>query len=66
MSCEQYTLILRHDMVNGDERIQISQPLIMRYSVDRFYAPGAGVILNRMMDDFKAEILKKIEREGKT
>ena len=69
MSFEQYTLILRHDWVQGspkgEERIQIDEPLIMRYSVDRVMAPGPAVILNNMMDDFKTEILKRIERQGK-
>lgn len=70
MSFEQYTLILRHDWVQttlkGDERIQIDEPLVMRYSVDRVMAPGPAVILNNMMDDFKTEILKRIERQGRT
>ena len=66
MSFEQYTLILRHDWVQGEDRMQVEPPLIMRYSVDRVMAPGPAVILNSMMDEFKREVLKRIEREGRT
>lgn len=70
MSFEQYTLILQHDWVQktpkGDERIRIEEPLVMRYSVNRAMAPGPAVILSYMMDDFKQEILNRIEREEKS
>ncbi|MGX8702872.1 MAG: hypothetical protein ACSW8H_00300 [bacterium] len=63
MKCEQYTLILRHDMVIGDDRIKLSPPLVMQYSVDRTFNPGQAILLNEMMDRFKDEVLKKVEQE---
>ena len=68
MLLEQYTLILRHEWVageRGEERIEIDPPLCMVYSKDRAYSLGAGVILNRMMDEFKHEILERVAKKGK-
>lgn len=65
MLLEQYTLILRHEMVageRGEERIEIEPPLCIEYSTDRAHSPGAGVILDRMMDEFKRHILARVAK----
>lgn len=65
MLLEQYTLILRHEMVageRGEERIEIEPPFCMVYSTDRARSPGAGVILDRMMDEFKRNILARVAK----
>ena len=65
MLLEQYTLILRHEMVageRGEERIEIEPPFCMAYSTDRARSPGAGVILDRMMDEFKRNILARVAK----
>ena len=65
MLLEQYTLILRHEMVageRGEDRIEIEPPLCLVYSTDRAHSPGAGVILDRMMDEFKHHILARVAK----
>ena len=65
MLLEQYTLILRHELVageRGEERIEIEPPLCVEYSTDRAHSSGAGVILDRMMDEFKRHILERVAK----
>lgn len=69
MLLEQYTLILRHELVScerGEEMIEIEPPLCMLYSTNRENSPGAGVILDRMMDEFKRKILERVAEEAET
>ena len=60
MSIEQYTLILKHEMV--DEvfgKVQLEEPLILSHAFDRRFC-GSSVVLNEMIDHFKHEVLKKV------
>ena len=61
MAFEKYTLILKHEMVDGNGNCRdIEQPYVLSMCFDRYMFdgyPGAPVMLNEMLDRFKAEIL---------
>lgn len=63
MKYERYRLILKHEYIDEDMRntYQIEEPLVMDYMIsknEKYYSPCEGVLLNRLMDWFKHEILK--------
>ena len=60
---EKYTLILRHEAVHGQDRVQLDPPLCLTYSFDRLFG-GTPILLNRMMDEFKDELIRRTN-EGK-
>lgn len=66
MTFEKYTLILKHEMVDGNgDKTEIEPPYVLSMCFDRYRDnyPGAPVIINEMLDRFKHEILTK-ETEG--
>ena len=58
MPNEVYRLRLDHHMIAGDTRIQLDEPLVVQLIIDRSAVP-VPICLNRMMDDMKAELLRK-------
>ena len=64
MMIEQYTLILKHEVIVDDKKIQIDPPLTLTHVFDRNFV-GSSIVLNEMMDRFKDELLRRqIEWEG--
>lgn len=59
MDFEQYTVILKHEIVYGTEKIEVEQPLILTQAFDRRYI-GAPILIDKLMDDFKKEILRRM------
>ena len=55
---EQYTLILRHEAVYGEDRVQLDPPLILKAVYDRKLG-GSPVFLNDMLDRFKGELIRR-------
>ncbi len=65
MSCEQYTLELRHEKVLPGRLVPISEPFVMRLRVDSLYHPPIpSDVLSEMIDQFKEEVLKIVEQEA--
>ena len=63
MKYERYRLILKHEYIDEDMRntYQIEEPLVMDYMISKnemYYSSCEGVLLNRLMDWFKHEILR--------
>lgn len=58
MEVEEYTLILKHEYVVGDNKIQIDEPIIMKMCADRSFMSG-GINLNAMLDRFTHEVLQR-------
>ena len=62
MIFETYTLILKHDYeMDGEVWSRIDEPLIVKYCTDRTIT-GTGILINRMFDEMKHEVLKRAER----
>ena len=60
---ERYKLILLHEMVFPDGDAQrIEEPYCAVYTVDRKLS-RSPIVLNAMLDGFKDEILKMVEKE---
>lgn len=58
MPTEEYTLILKHEYVNGDQNYKIDEPIVMKMCV--CLGDGSTAIdLNRMLDRFKHEVLQR-------
>lgn len=62
---EQYTLILKHEVVTDDgERIQLDPPLALSHVFDRSIV-GTPVVLDEMMYHFTKEVMRRAtEWEG--
>lgn len=60
---EEYRLVLTHYAVNEVtlERFRLDEPICVAQVFDRRYG-GTPIILNRMFDEMKAFVLKKMER----
>lgn len=58
MTQERYTLILKHEAIYGEDSVQLDQPLVIRYFIDRRFA-DMPVLLNRMMDQMKDALIRK-------
>lgn len=62
MPIEEYTLILKHEYVNGGQKYQIDEPIVMKMCV--FHGDGSPAFeLNRMLDRFTHEVLQR-ESQG--
>ena len=60
---ERYKLILTHEMVLPDGVVQrIEAPYCAIYTVDRQFSRNP-IFLNDMLDRFKSEILRMVEKE---
>lgn len=60
---ERYKLILTHEMVFPDGSVQrIDEPYCAVYTVDRQLSKSP-IFLNAMLDRFKDEILRMVEKE---
>lgn len=55
---EVYRLRLDHYMVAGEERLRLDEPMVVQMIIDRSVV-SIPVCLNRMMDEMKAEVLKR-------
>lgn len=60
---EQYTLILKHEAIVDGEKIQMDEPLVLTHMFDRRFV-GSSILLNEMMDRFKAEVLRRSGYDG--
>lgn len=58
MDFEQYTVILKHEITSGMEKIEVEPPLILTHTFDRRFI-GSTVSLNELMDRLKEEVLKR-------
>lgn len=55
---ERYTLVLRHDFVDGEDVHEIEKPLVVQYCVGRRYG-GSSIIVNEMIDKLRDAVLNE-------
>lgn len=62
MDFEQYTVILKHEITSGMEKIEVEPPLILTHTFDRRFICST-VSLNELMDRLKEEVLRRMENK---
>ena len=67
---EEYTLVLKHELIDGDKTYQLDEPLIVKYV--SFASPSIPnpiisntYLLNEMMDKLKHELIRVNTKGGK-
>ena len=58
MKVEQYTCVLLHEFVDGDNKFQIEEPIVMKMCSDRTFGCEA-IDIHRMLDRFTHEVLQR-------
>lgn len=61
---EEYSLILKHELINGDKTYQLDEPLIVKYvNFAHLNSQNPMIsmtyLLNEMMDKLKHELLQE-------
>lgn len=61
---EEYTLVLKHELINGDKTYQFDEPLIIKHiSIASPSIPNPMIsrtyLLNEMMDKLKYELIQR-------
>ena len=61
MKMEQYTFVLKHEFVDGENSFPLEEPIVFRMVYDR--SQGCQpILMNEMLERFKQAILASMQR----
>ena len=61
---EQFTLILRHELVSPDgERIELDRPIITKWSTIYREGPQRPVVINHVLDTLRQYVIDRYSEE---
>ena len=64
LSYEMYTLVLKHEIFDGENTYQIEEPLVFKQMFDMRFG-SVPYCLREMLDRFTAEVMKRNIERGK-
>ena len=61
ISYEAYTIILKHEVFDGEKYYQLEEPLIIKELSIIPFSDYSSIVLNEMMDKLKHELISRYE-----